>query len=52
VSREQLLPAIRFLEERIQSFVSTLNYLRSHANMPPLDLTERPDPAPPDHAPK
>ena len=47
MSRDHLIHAIEFLEERIHSFVLALNYLRGHAGMPPIHLIERPDPAPP-----
>ena len=39
MSQEQLLPAIHFLEDRIDALIFALNYLRNHAGLEPCELT-------------
>ena len=44
MTENSCLPAIRFLEDRIDALVFALNYLRNHAGLPPRQLDWPRDP--------
>ena len=52
MSQDKLLPAIQFLEDRIQALVFAVNYLRNHAGFEPCALVIPPNTKPPGTPPK